>query len=223
MTTNKNKKVTWQDQPQFIVKPRLPQYAGIFNLPGETCIASHIPHERITEHLHDHLYHMHIRYGFEFPRQTLSGIESLSLHVVMMVKVEHRVDCNPIFVGRGKGSEGICLKISGQDVHWTPDEAVAKIAENRYNAIGKKVPAGYYFAGFSTSDTTERKVYKYNREDLVRAIGNGLVADQHFQATWKEPIKKEIEPYDVIIYLGDSVTEYHTFFRLPVVVPIGAY
>jgi hypothetical protein len=70
---------------------------------------------------------------------------------------------------------------------------------------------------------TERKVYEYTREDLVRAIGNGLVADQHFQATWKKPIEKEIEPYDVTIFLGDSVTEYHSFFRLPVVVPIGAY
>jgi hypothetical protein len=213
----------WVERPEFIVKPKLPQYAGIFDLPGETCIASHKPHERINEHLHDHLYHMHIRYGFEFPRQTLTGIEKLSFLVVMMVKVEHRVDCNPIFVGRGNGNQGVCLKIAGQDVHWTPDENAAKVAEKRYNALGKKVPNGYYFAGFSTSDMTERKVYEYTREDLVRAIGNGLVADQHFQATWKKPIEKEIEPYDVTIFLGDSVTEYHTFFRLPVVVPIGAY
>lgn len=223
MKKNKNLILAWEDKPQFIVKPRLPQYAGIFDLPGETCIASHTPHGRINEHLHDHLNHMHIRYGFEFPRQELSGINSLALHVVMMVKVEHRVDCNPIFVGRGKGSEGICLKISGQDVHWTPNDDVAKIAEKRYNALGKKVPDGYYFAGFITSDMSERKAYEYKREDLIRVIGDGLVADQHFQATWKKPSKQEIEPYDVIIYLGDSVTNYHTFFRLPVVVPIGAY
>ena len=51
----------------------------------------------------------------------------------------------------------------------------------------------------------------------------GFRADQHFQATWREPRDEAIEPYDVIICLSDDQTSYFTFFRLPVVVPIGAF
>jgi hypothetical protein len=223
MKEKKSKNLDWHDKPQFIVRPRLPQFPGIFDIPADTCIASHTPHDHIHEHLHDHLYHMHIRYGFEFPKQNLAGIQELAPLVAMMVKVEHRVDCNPIFVARGKGSEGICLKIAGQDVHWTPDDTVGKKATTLFAKTGRKITNGYYFAGFSTSDVSERKTFRYSREELLRSIGNGLVADQHFQATWKEPVEKEIEPYEVIIYLGDDFTDYHTFFKLPVVVPIGAF
>ena len=217
------KQQQWDDKPQFIVRPRLPHFPGIFDIPADTCIASHTPHEHIEEHLHDHLYHMHIRYGFEFPGQPLTGIDFLAPLVAMMVKVDHRVDCNPIFVGKGKGAEGVCLKIGGQDVHWTPNEAAGEKATKLFAATGRKVPEGYYFSGFITSSMDERSPFEYSRLELTRAIGTGLVADQHFQATWKEPVEKPIEPYDVIIYLGDTITDYHTFFRLPVVVPIAAF
>ncbi len=219
----KTKNLKGIDQPQFIIRPRLPQIPGIFDLPADTCIASHTPHEHITEHLHDHLYHMHIRYGFEIPKQSLAGISKVSLNVVMEVNVQHSVDCNPVFIARGKSYEGLCLKIAGQDIHWTPDESVGEKAIKLFAKTGRKVKKGYYFAGFSTSSMDERSVFRYDREDLLRAIGNGLVADQHFHATWKKPVKNEIEPYEVVIYLGDDTTDYHTFFRLPVVVPIGAF
>ncbi len=184
------KQLTWDESAQFIIRPRLPQIPWIFNIPPDTCISSHRPHEHITEHLHDHLYHMHIRYGFEIPKQSLNGISNLALEVAMYVRVEQRVDCNPMFVARGKGAEGICLKIAGQDVHWTPDESVAKKATELYKARGCKLNDDYYFAGFSTSDIEERKIFRYDKEELLRAIGSGIVIDQHFQATWKEPIDK---------------------------------
>lgn len=207
----------------FMIHPRLPSIPGIFDIPADTCIASHAPHRHVKEHLHDHFYHMHIRYGFEIPTQPLLGIKSLALQVMMAIPVEHRVDCNPIFVARGHGAEGICLKIAGQDVHWVHNKEAGQRATELFEATGRKLPEGYYFSGFRTSDTAERKVWRYSQEELKRAIGQGLRADQHFQATWREPKNEPIEPYDVIICLADDETSYHTFFRLPIVVPIGAH
>jgi hypothetical protein len=204
------------------IHPRLPSIPGIFDLPAEVLIASHRPHGRIEEHLHDHLPHMHIRYGFEIPSQSLVGIESAALEVVMMIREEHRVDCNPIFVARGPESEGVCLKIAGQDVHWVHNEEVGRKATERYEATGRRVPEGWYFSGFKTSDVEEREVWRYDAEDLKRAIGSGLRADQHFQATWRDPREEEIEPYPVTIYLGDDASEYHTFFELRPTVALGA-
>jgi hypothetical protein len=166
---------------------------------------------------------MHIRYGFEFPAQTLPGIDETSLEVVMMIKAEHRVDCNPVFVARREGPEGVCLKLAGQDVHWVHNEETADKYTKLYRESGRDVPEGYYFSGFRTSDTEERNVWRYSRETLLAAIGRGLRADQHFQATWREPRDQPIEPYDVVIGLGDEVSSYYTFFRLPVVVPIGVW
>jgi len=217
-----SKQTKINDEPALVIRPRLPQIPGIFDIPADTCIASHAPHAHIPEHLHDHFFHMHIRYGFELPVQTLDGIEAASLRVAMAVNRLHRVDCNPVFVARGEGSTGVCLKIGGQDVHWVHDEEVGEIATELFGATGRTLADEFYFAGFSTSDLAERKLHRYSREDLKRAIGRGLVADQHFQATWREPRKEPIMPYDVIIFLGDDSTNYHTFFRLPVVVPIGA-
>lgn len=211
-----------QYQRELIIRPRLPFIDGIFDLGPNTLIASHSPHEHIAEHLHDHLPHMHIRYGFEIPRQSLIGINAAALEVVMMVKVEHRVDCNPVFVALGKANEGICLKIAGQDVHWVHSEEVSRKGTKLYEASGRKVPQGFYFAGFRTSDVDERKVFRYSREELLRAIGAGLRADQHFQATWREPRNEPIEPYPVVIGLSDDETYFHTFFELRPTVVLGA-
>jgi hypothetical protein len=207
----------------LIIRPRLPFIPGIFDIPPDTCISSHRPHARIPEHLHDHFPHMHIRYGFEIPAQSLVGIDSSALEVAMAIRAEHRVDCNPVFVARGPNSQGVCLKIAGQDIHWVHNEEVGLKATKLFEETGRKLPEGFYFSGFRTSDVDERKVLRYSREELKRAIGLGLRADQHFQATWRDPREEAIEPYDVIIYLGDDETSYHTFFRLPVVVPIGAF
>lgn len=221
--TNARAKVPQRDYDRaIVVRPRLPSIHGIFDIPADTCIAAHAPHERIAEHLHDHLYHLHIRYGFEYPAQSLEGVDAASWAVAMMIKADHRVDCNPPFVARGPGAEGVTLKVGGEDVHWVHDKGVTRTATQRFEAQGKRVPKGYYFSGFSTSDVGERKVRHFSSEDLKRTVGRGLRCDQHFQATWKEPRDEPIEPYDVILYLGDNQTSYHTFFRLPVVVPIGA-
>ena len=166
---------------------------------------------------------MHIRYGLEFPAQSFAEVKEAAFGVAMVINVAHRVDCNPIFVARGDGPEGVCLKIAGQDVHWVHDEEVGRKATELFETGGRRVPDGFYFSGFRTSDLEERKVWRYSRESLKAGIGQGLRADQHFQATWKEPKDEPIEPYDVIIYLGDDSTSYHTFFRLPVVVPLGAW
>ncbi len=165
---------------------------------------------------------MHIRYGFEFPQQNLAGIRDVAPAVMMAIKAEHRVDCNPIFVARGEGAEGICLFIDGEEVHWVHHEEAGEQATALFQATGRTLPEGYYWSGFYTSDLEERKVRRYTREQLLRTIGLGFRADQHFQATWREPRDEPIEPYDVIICLTDDQSSYVTFFRLPVVVPIGA-
>ena len=64
-----NTKITVESNSHYdrelLIQPRLPFVNGIFDLGPNTLIASHSPHKHITEHLHDHLPHMHIRYGFE--------------------------------------------------------------------------------------------------------------------------------------------------------------
>jgi hypothetical protein len=207
---------------ELVIRPKLPFIDGIFDLGPNTLIASHSAHEHIQEHLHDHLPHMHIRYGFKIPRQPLLGVESAALEVVMMVKAEHRVDCNPVFVARGKANEGICLKIAGQDVHWVHNEDVGKKGTRLFESTGRKVPPGFYFAGFQTSDPEERKPWRYSKEELLRTIGAGLRADQHFQATWREPKKEAIEPYPVVIGLSDDETYFHTFFELRPTIVLGS-
>lgn len=211
------------EAPAIIIKPRLPLADGIFNLGSNVLIAAHKPHERIKEHLHDHLNHLHIRYGFELPQQSLHGVGKAALVVAMLIKVEHRVDCNPIFVAKGPGAEGICLKIAGQDVHWVQNPEAGKRASELYESTGRKIPHGYYFSGFYTSDVDERKVWEYSKEDLLRAIGLGLRVDQHFQATWLEPKDEPIEAYPVTIFLGDTATDFHTFFVLNPTVSLGAF
>lgn len=209
----------------FVIRPRLPIHDGIFHLGPDVLIASHPPHRHITEHLHDHFYHLHIRYGFEIPRQDLSSLPTrgLALQVAMLIKVTQRVDCNPIFIAKGKGAEGICLKIAGQDVHWVHDESVGKKATKLFQATGRSVPDDARFIGFSTSDLEERKLFRYKEAELKEAIGSGLRVDQHFQATWIEPRDAPIEPYEVIICLSDDVTGYHTFFTLPPTISLGAF
>src|SRR5215211_3642786 len=199
----------WTDErePALRIKPRLPTIDGIFDLGSNVLIASHGPHRHIAEHLHDHLHHMHIRYGFEIPRQSFKGITQAALEVVMMIKVQHRVDCNPVFVGRGPDAEGVCLKIAGEDVHWVHNEEAAAKATELFRQTGRKVPDGYRFSGFKTSDLEERKVRRYSRAELVATVGLGLRCDQHFQATWIEPKDELIEPYDVIIGLSDDCHE----------------
>lgn len=206
---------------ELVIKPKLPFIDGIFDLGPNTLIASHSPHEHIAEHLHDHLPHMHIRYGFEIPQQPLLGVKAAALEVVMMIRVDQRVDCNPVFVARGPKNEGVCLKIAGQDVHWVHNEDVAKKGTELFESTGRKVPKGFYFAGFRTSDLEERKVQRYSRTDLLRVIGAGLRADQHFQATWREPKNEPIEPYPVIIGLSDDETYFNTFFELRPTVTLG--
>jgi hypothetical protein len=142
---------------------------------------------------------------------------------MMMIPVEHRVDCNPIFVARGEGAEGVCLKIAGQDVHWVHSEEAGRKATALFESTGRRVPKGFRFQGFQTSDMEERKVRRYSQPELKAAVGLGLRADQHFQATWIEPREEPIEPYDVIICLADDVTPYHTFFRLQPSIALGAF
>ncbi len=223
----KTETTTETKQPNYdraiIVQPRLPMFPGIFNLPAETCIASHAPHERIEEHLHEHFYHMHIRYGFEIPPQNFDDINGAALEVAMAIKIDHRVDCNPPFVARSKGPTGVPLVLGDEVIHWVQSPEVGEKATKLFEATGRRLPEGYYFAGFRTSDVDERYVWRFTKEELQEVFGSGLRCDQHFEATWKEPRNEAIEPYDVIIYLGDDVTDYHTFFRLPVVVPIGAF
>ena len=208
----------------FVIKPKLPIQDGIFHLGPNVLIASHTPHKHTTEHLHDHLPHLHIRYGFKIPQQPLSGVpkRGLALQVAMWIKNDQRVDCNPIFVAKGKDAEGICLKIAGQDVHWVHDEKVAKKATKLYKATGRSIPKGGRFIGFSTSDLEERKIYRYSALELKEAIGAGLRVDQHFQATWIEPCDEQIEPYEVTICLADDATDYHTFFTLKPTISLGA-
>jgi hypothetical protein len=205
----------------LVIHPRLPSIPGIFDLGPEVLVASHEPHGRIPEHLHEHLPHMHIRYGFELPAQSLLGVSEAALEVAMMISVEHRVDCNPIFVARGRGAEGVCLKIAGQDVHWVHNEEVGRKATELFQATGRRVPEGLFFSGFRTSDVDERAVWRYSAEALKRAIGRGLRADQHFQATWRDPREEPIAPYPITIYLGDDETVYHTIFELRPTVALG--
>ncbi len=207
----------------FRIYPKLPAIDGIFDLGSNVLIASHSPHERIPEHLHDHVPHMHIRYGFEIPRQSFEGVDAAALQVAMMVQRVHRVDCNPVFVAKGKGAEGICLKIAGQDVHWVHSDDVGKKTTDLFTATGRKVPEGCRFSGFRTSDLQERVVRRYTKDELLTAVGLGLRCDQHFQATWIEPKNDPIEPYPVVICLSDDTTKFHTFFRLEPTVPLGAY
>jgi len=211
------------DKPEFRIRPRLPAIDGIFNLGPDVLIASHDPHERIREHLHDHLPHMHIRYGFEIPRQSFHGISEAALQVMMFIKAEHRVDCNPVFVARGPGAEGVCLKIAGEDVHWVHNVEAGNKAAKLFERTGRRITKGYRFSGFTTSDLEERKVRRYSRLELLAAVGLGLRCDQHFQATWIEPKDEPIEPYDVIICLADDATDYCTFFRLQPTISLGAF
>ena len=223
MTASKTFTLDSPHERALVINPRLPFINGIFDLGAGVLIAAHKPHERIKEHLHDHLPHMHIRYGFELPQQSLVGVEQVAWLVMMMIKVQHRVDCNPVFVALGKNNEGICLKIAGEDVHWVHSEEAGKKATELYEATGRKVPDGYYFSGFYTSDGAERRIRRYSKEELKRAIGFGLRADQHFQATWREPKNEPIEPYPVTICLADDETSYHVFFELNPTIPLGAF
>lgn len=213
--------MSMQDEGGLVIRPRLPEIPGILGLGPDVCVASHAPHPPIREHLHDHLEHMHIRYGFEFPRQDLSNVSRLAPAVMMAIPATQRVDCNPIFVARGDGNEGICLHIGGEEVHWVHDDEAGAQATELFESTGRRLPPDYYWSGFYTSDPDERKRRRYTREELLRTIGLGLRADQHFQATWREPQDESIEPYEVLICLTDDEGSYHTFFRLPVVVPIG--
>jgi hypothetical protein len=206
----------------LIIKPCLPALPGILGVGPDQCIASHRPHEPIKEHLHHHLHHMHIRYGFEFPAQRLTGIQNeVSPLVAMAIRDSHRVDCNPIFVARGEGAEGICLHIDGDEVHWVHHEEAGAQAAELYSQSGRELAEGFYWSGFYMSDLAERTIRRFTREQMLRTIGLGLRADQHFQATWREPRDEAIEPYEVLICLSDDQTSYFTFFRLPITVPIG--
>ena len=209
----------------LVVVPRLPIHEGIFHLGPLTLIAAHPPHAHVAEHLHDHLPHLHIRYGFELPRQPLDGIpkRGAALQVAMWIKITQRVDCNPVFVARGNGAEGICLKIAGEDIHWVHDAKVSRKATKLFEATGRKMPDDGRFIGFSTSDISERHLRRYSAAQLREAIGSGLRVDQHFQATWIEPCDDPIEPYTVTICLSDDATDYHAFFELPPTVALGAF
>lgn len=222
-TSDPQKTIVGLPEPQFEIRPRLPRVNGIFGLGPNVLIAAHSPHERIREHLHDHLHHMHIRYGFEIPQQTFFGIDDVSLQVMMLIKADQRVDCNPVFVARGAGQEGVCLKIAGQDLHWIQDLAAGQKATKLFEATGRRVPEGFRFQGFQTSEPDERKQRRYSKLEIQAAVGCGLVADQHFQATWIEPKDQAIEPYNVVICLADDVTTFHTFFELKPTVTLGAF
>jgi hypothetical protein len=207
----------------FRIDPKLPAIDGIFDLGSNVLIAGHAPHDHIDEHLHDHLPHMHIRYGFEIPAQSFDGIEAAALEVAMFIKVDQRVDCNPVFVARGSGAKGVCWKIAGQDVHWVHAPEVGDKATAAWSRSGRPLDAGYRFSGFRTSDLEERKVRRYTKAELQAAVGLGVRCDQHFQATWVEPSDAPITPYDVVIYLSDDASGYETFFRLPTTVALGAF
>lgn len=209
----------------LIIRPHLPIHDGIFHLGPDVLIASHPPHGHVNEHLHDHLYHLHIRYGFGIPNQTFAGVPKagVALQVAMAIAKTQRVDCNPVFVAKGDDGAGICLKLGGQDVHWVHDESVAKKATKLFQATGRELDDTVRFIGFSTSDLQERKAHRYTRAQLKEAVGAGLRVDQHFQATWIEPKPEPLIPYDVIIFLSDDATDYHTFFRLQPTVSLGVY
>jgi hypothetical protein len=209
----------------LIIKPRIPIYDGILHLGPDTLIASHPPHKHVTEHLHDHLYHMHIRYGFEVPAQPLTFIPAsgVALQVAMLINTAQRVDCNPVFIAKGNDGQGICLKIGGQDVHWVHDDGVARKATELFKSTGRIIPPEARFIGFSTSDLDERRLRKYTVDELKAVIGNGLRADQHFQATWIEPRETPIAPYDVTIFLSDDVSDYYTFFELSPTIKLGLF
>lgn len=214
-------------EPDLIIEPCLPPFGGIFDLPGrQTPVATHMPHgpfENLEEHLHEHLPHMHISYGFKVPKHDKASLpKATKLSVVMAIRKEHRVDCNPIFVSRKSPREGECLKIAGDDVHWIHSDETARRATELFARTGRRLPEDMYFSGFVTSTPDEREERAYTRDELYDAIGDGLLVEQHFQATWQEPRDEAIEPYDVTIYLGNTTTNYHTFFRLPAVVPLGA-
>jgi hypothetical protein len=213
-------------EPMLVIRPGLPPFGGIFDLPGqESPVVAHRPHppgRRLAEHLHEHMPHLHISYGFTMPQQRIEMLpRKTAFEVAMYVHSDHRVDCNPIFSGKN-GSEGVCVKIGGEDVHWIHSDEVGEKATRLFEATGRKLAPGGYFSGFRTATVDERQEKDFTREELFEAIGTGLVAEQHFQATWREPRDEAIEPYDVLIYLGDSATTYHTFFNLPVVVSLGA-
>jgi hypothetical protein len=38
-----------------------------------------------------------------------------------------------------------------------------------------------------------------------------------------EPRDQAIEPYDVVIFLSDDSSSYHTAFNLPVTISLGAF
>lgn len=209
----------------LVIRPCKPPFGGIFDLPGqETPIATHLPHGpygHLREHLHEHLPHLHVSYGFEIRKHRPEELpDETHLEVAMLIHKDHRVDCNPIFTGRD-GNEGTCLKVGGEDVHWIHSSETDEKATRRFAATGRSIPADRYFSGFVTSTPDERTARPYTRGELVEAIGDGLLAEQHFQATWLKPCEEAITPYDVIIYLGNTATAYHTFFRLPTVVPLG--
>jgi hypothetical protein len=211
----------------LVIQPGIPPFGGIFALPGrETPIASHEPHseeENWAEHLHAHLPHLHVSYGFKLTQQQNTELpDSTHLEVAMAILTSQRVDCNPIFVGKNS-EEGVCLKIAGEDVHWIHSTEVSEKAQRLFAKTGRRLPSTMYFAGFRTSTVDERQQKPYTRAELSEAIGDGLICEQHFQATWREASDEPIEPYDVVIYLGDSATNYHTFFRLPTIMPLGAF
>lgn len=207
----------------FRIQPRLPNIDGIFDIGNNILITSHSRHDHIKEHLHDHLPHMHIRYGFEIPRQSFEGVDAAALEVAMDIKITQRVDCNPVFVARGAGYEGVCWKVGGEDVHWVHDTEVAEKATRAWQRTGRPLRDGYRFSGFRTSDLEERRARRYTREELLAAVGQGVRCDQHFQATWIEPSEEPIEPYEVTIYLSDDTSSFETFFRLPTTVALGAF
>jgi hypothetical protein len=142
---------------------------------------------------------------------------------MMCIKDTQRVDCNPVFGARGEGPEGVCLKVAGEDVHWVHNEEAGQKASTLFEATGRKIPKGFRFQGFQTSDMDERQVRRFSKDEMKTAIGLGLRADQHFQATWIEPRDTPIEPYDVIICLGDDTTPYHVFFNLQPTVSLGPF
>jgi hypothetical protein len=206
---------------QLIVRPKLPSIPWIFDLPPETTIASHPPHEHIEEHLHGHFHHLHIRYGFELPAQSLEGIDGTALEVAMLI--QRSIGSTATRSSwRGEGPEGVCLKFAGQEVHWVHNEETGDKYTKLFQQAGRRVPDGYYFSGFRTSDTEDRNVWRYTRDVLRQAIGRGLRAST-LPGHLARPRDEVIEPYEVVIGLGDELSSYFTFFRLPIVVPLGPF